>query len=81
VTVDQRALVDLARRGDHDAFARRIDPSGIITTVAGTGSRSFSGDCGLATSAALDNPNGLAMHGGVLYIADADSARIRMVVP
>jgi hypothetical protein len=40
---------------------RKITAStGIITTYAGTGSASYSGDNGLATSAALNNPNGLS---------------------
>ena len=33
----------------------------IITTIAGTGSASYSGDNGAATSAALDRPNGVAV--------------------
>ncbi len=35
--------------------------TGIITTYAGTGSTTYNGDGGVATSAALYNPNGLAM--------------------
>ncbi len=35
--------------------------TGIITTYAGTGSASYSGDSGAASSAALQNPNGLGM--------------------
>ncbi len=35
--------------------------TGIITTYAGTGTVSFSGDNGAATSAALNNPYGVAL--------------------
>ena len=35
--------------------------TGIITTIAGTGSGSYSGDNGAATSAALYEPKGVAL--------------------
>jgi hypothetical protein len=41
---------------------RKVTAStGIITTVAGTGTGSYSGDGGPATSAALKGPYGLAL--------------------
>jgi sugar lactone lactonase YvrE len=60
---------------------RRIDANGIITTVAGTGVHSFSGDGGLAARATLASPNGgLAIDAaGNLYISDTDNNRIRVV--
>ena len=45
--------------------------TGFITTVAGDGSRGYSGDGGPATSAQLDGPTGVALDAaGNLYIAD-----------
>ncbi len=35
--------------------------TGIITTIAGTGTQSYSGDNGPATSATLYNPRGVAV--------------------
>ena len=59
---------------------RRVDPTGIITTVAGTGTSGFSGDGGPANKAQLYNPEGLAIDSaGNLYIADTINARIRMI--
>ena len=52
--------------------------TGIITTFSGTGSSSYSGDNGDATSAALYNPGGVAVDtAGNVYIADTYNQRIR----
>ncbi|CAE7199840.1 Nhlrc2, partial [Symbiodinium necroappetens] len=54
--------------------------SGIITTVAGMpGSRGDAGDQGLATSARLDSPAGLAHGSNLLYIADSGNGRVRVL--
>ena len=61
---------------------RRVDPSGIISTVAGTGERGFGGDSGPAVEARLDGPRGVALDASVnLYITDAGNQRIRKVDP
>jgi uncharacterized protein (TIGR03437 family) len=61
---------------------RKIDPTGAITTVAGTGTAGFSGDGGPATSAQLNLPYGLAVdQAGYLYIADLNNSRVRRVSP
>jgi hypothetical protein len=61
---------------------RRVSPTGIITTVAGTGVQGSSGDGGTATAAQLNNPTGLAAtpDGGFL-IADWFGNRVRFVSP
>jgi len=59
---------------------RRVDgATGVITTLAGTGTSGFSGDNGAATSAQLASPSGLAYRGGYLYIADSGNDRLRRV--
>jgi uncharacterized protein (TIGR03437 family) len=61
---------------------RKIDPTGAITTVAGTGTAGFSGDGGPATSAQLNLPYGVAVDlNGYLYIADLNNNRVRRVSP
>jgi hypothetical protein len=63
------------------ARVRRVSATGIITTVAGNGTRGFSGDGGPATAAQIYDPNGLAVlpDGGFL-IADGDYV-VRRVFP
>ena len=59
---------------------RKVDTSGNISTVAGTGSSGSSGDGGAATAATLNFPTGVALDGsGNLYIADSFNHRIRRV--
>ena len=59
---------------------RKVDSTGNISTVAGTGTVGFSGDGGAATAARLDWPSGVALDGsGNLYIADGGNSRIRKV--
>jgi sugar lactone lactonase YvrE len=58
----------------------RVSTDQKVSVVAGTGVCGFSGDGGLATSAQLDDPHGLAFDGaGNLYVADANNHRIRRI--
>jgi hypothetical protein len=59
---------------------RKIDTSGIITTVAGTGIYGYNGDNQLATSAKLFLPTDVTFDsGGNMYIADGTNRRVREV--
>lgn len=61
---------------------RRIAPDGIISTVAGTSTRGFSGDGGPATQARLYSPADVAVGpDGSLYIADRGNYNVRKVRP
>ncbi|RKN64978.1 hypothetical protein D7231_27210 [Streptomyces klenkii] len=61
---------------------RKVGPDGIITTVAGDGSKGYGGDGGPATEASLKDPAGVALDGqGNLYIADRSNQRVRKVGP
>jgi RHS repeat-associated protein len=65
---------------DGSSRVRRITPDGIVNTVAGNGSRDFSGDGGPAILAALNNPFGVAPTAdGGFYIADDVNNRVRRV--
>jgi sugar lactone lactonase YvrE len=60
---------------------RMIDlTTGIITTVAGTGTSGYSGDGGQAVNAELRRPFGVAFDAnGDLYVSDTFNSRIRKV--
>jgi RHS repeat-associated protein len=61
---------------------RRVGPDSIITTIAGNGTRGFSGDGGPATAASLNYPNSIVVAtDGSLYISDTNNHRIRRVGP
>lgn len=61
---------------------RRVDAkTRVITTVAGDGSNTFSGDGGPGASAGMIEPNGVALdpQASRLYIADVADHRVRVV--
>jgi uncharacterized protein (TIGR03437 family) len=61
---------------------RRVDPSGIIATVAGDGYLYSVGDGGPAAMAQLYLPSALALDSaGNLFIADSGTERVRQVTP
>ena len=78
VAVDNAGNVYIAEHYSHRI--RRVDPVGIIDTVAGTGEPSYGGDGGPAVKARLFFPSAVvADHVGNLYIADTGNHRIRRV--
>lgn len=59
---------------------RKVSANGIITTVAGNGILSYSGDGGPATAAQLNSPSAVAVDGsGNYYILDPGNSRVRQV--
>ena len=59
---------------------RRVAADGVIRTIAGNGIAGASGDGGVATSAELAYPAGMAVDfSGALYIADSGNHAIRRV--
>ena len=61
---------------------RRVDAvTGFISTVAGNGTAGYTGDGIAATTAELNNAEGIVLDatGSYLYIADRDNSRIRKV--
>lgn len=61
-------------------LVRRVDArSGVISTVAGTGTAGFSGDGGPATAATMSRPHSIEIVGSHLYICDIGNHRVRRV--
>ncbi|MBI4464990.1 MAG: hypothetical protein HY647_09825, partial [Acidobacteria bacterium] len=84
VTVDSSGNVYIADLWN--CRIRKVDSTGIITTIAGNGTCGYSGDNGPATSASFNYPRGLALDGaGNLYISESDAdgnySRVRKVDP
>jgi sugar lactone lactonase YvrE len=82
VAVDAAGNVYIADFMNHRV--RKVDPTGIITAVAGSGPApvegGFAGDGGPATAARLNGPVDLALdRAGNLYICELNNARVRKV--
>ncbi len=59
---------------------RRVDASGVITTIAGTGAEGYSGDGGPALRATFRGPKGIrADREGNLYVVDTENHAIRRI--
>ena len=78
VTVDADGNLYIA--DSQNQRIRRVNASaGVITTIAGNGTASYSGDSGQAVSAGV-SPNDIAFDAqGNIYIADGGNARVRKV--
>ncbi len=68
-------IVDIA-----NSQIRKVSPSGIISTFAGTGLAGYGGDGGAANLAQLNYPRGVAVDAsGNVFITDAGNNRVRKV--
>jgi hypothetical protein len=76
VAVDETQNVYIVEMGG--ARVRKVDPSGIITTIAGSGVSGFSGDGGPATAATFNGPRDVVVDdAGNVYVIDGSNNRIR----
>ncbi len=80
VAVDSSYNVYFSDAENH-RIRKIVSSTGIITTIAGTGSNGFSGDGDYATSASLYFPSGMYLNASSndLYIADVANHRIRLL--
>src|SRR6478672_10976851 len=65
---------------DNNYRLRKIDSSGMISTIAGNGGYGYDGDNGLAVNATITQPHGIVFDGaGNLYFGDFSNYRIRKI--
>ena len=77
VAVDTVGNVYIA---DGSARVRKLFLSGLITTIAGTGTRGYSGDGGSAPNARLNGPSSLAVNAaGSIWVADTLNNAVRLL--
>ena len=78
ITFDNKGNLYIADRGN--SRIRKVNTSGIITTVAGNGLFASRGDYGPAINAELSYPTDVAVDDfGNIYVADRNNNRIRMI--
>ncbi|HXD91717.1 MAG TPA: T9SS type A sorting domain-containing protein [Bacteroidia bacterium] len=65
---------------DQKNVIRKVNTSGIITTIAGNGTAGYSGDGGPATAATFNEPISIAIDSlGNIYVSDDQNNAIRMI--
>lgn len=77
VTLDPAGDLFISDTGNNRV--RRVDRSGMITTVAGNSEFGFAGEGGPSRRASLAAPAGLVSDGKSLFIADSGNDRVRVV--
>jgi sugar lactone lactonase YvrE len=78
IALDAVGNVYVSDTGNHQI--RKITPSGVVTTLAGSGKPGFQD--GQGTKASLNFPLGLAVdRNGNIYVADMGNHRIRKITP
>ena len=65
---------------DASSRVRKVFLSGIITTIAGNGTKGYSGDGGSASNATLSGPSALAVNAaGSIWVADTFNNAVRLL--
>ncbi len=78
MAIDSEGNLLVADRGN--GRLRRIDASGIVSTIAGTGDSASTGDGGPAVEASLDKPVDVAVGpDGSIFVAELGGHRIRRI--
>jgi sugar lactone lactonase YvrE len=81
LVIDSKGNVYVADVNNHRVRKISAEPPHTVTTLAGTGTRGYSGDGGPATQAQLNLPRGLALSPdeSTLYVTDSLNGRVRAI--
>jgi hypothetical protein len=78
IAVDNTGNIYISESSNY--VVRKINTSGIITTIAGNGTPGFTGDGGPATAATLKAPSNIGISSsGEIYIPDWQNHRVRKI--
>ena len=78
VAIDSVGNIYISDSDNH--CIRKVDKTGIITTIAGNGYNGYNGDGGLAINATMTNPHGVAIDSaGNIYFTDYYNCVIRKI--
>ena len=78
VAIDDSGYIYIA--DTWNSVVRKINPTGIITTIAGNGIAGYSGDGGQASASSLNHPGAIAVDkNGNIYLSDSYYSRIRKI--
>ena len=81
IAIDAQGNILVADSGNNRI--RRITlQTGLIDTIAGTGTAGYTGDHGQAVNATLSNPQGIAVaSNGNIYVAESGNSVVRLIKP
>lgn len=80
VVGDDLGTLYVTSSGDHRV--RRVDPTGTVSTILGTGTATSTGDGGVATAATTTQPYVLALdRAGRLLVSERSGRRVRLLGP
>jgi len=80
VAVDSNGNIFISDSGNNRV--RKVDATGTISTIAGSGAAAVSGDGGPATNAGLDNPAGIGLGiAGAIYVTEPTHNVVRTLTP
>ncbi len=80
MAIDKQGNYYIAGAGQNRVY--KVSPTGIISTIAGTGARNYSGDGGQATAATFNSPQAVAVDNANpanVYISDSGNCLVRKI--